>query len=125
LCLDVTNSLDLILARASENSSELVDCLKLSNVHFAYRSENCSTCLWIADCKNCSNCIGCIGIENKEYYILNTSVDREEFERVYNNFNKYEKDIKNRFDSLYKKYNFPLKNTSSEDCIGDNLISSK
>jgi hypothetical protein len=72
------------------------DCQWLPNSEFCYEDINCYRCyktfysrdcfdcrdiFFSSDCRNCSNCIGCAGLRNKQNYIFNKPVSKEEFMR--------------------------------------------
>lgn len=72
---------DCIYVKKSElclSSADLMQCSKV--IH----SINCSNCIdsaFLYDCRNCQNCLFSWNLRNKNYYIFNEPVSKEEFAR--------------------------------------------
>ncbi|MFH0838255.1 MAG: hypothetical protein V1880_03240 [Patescibacteria group bacterium] len=60
---------------------ECVECVGLYNSIFCKDSNHSSNLAFCVDCDGCKNCIGCFGLKNKEYYVFNQKVSREQFEK--------------------------------------------
>lgn len=54
------------------NSINLVDCV------------NVSDSLYLFGCYNCHHCIWCVDIQNQSYMVLNKKVQKEEWDKIYN-----------------------------------------
>ena len=75
------SSSDSYRTRKSELVCECVDCVQCYNCLFAQDCENCSDSWFIKNCIGCRNCLMCSNLRNKEYYVENKPVSKEEFER--------------------------------------------
>lgn len=126
------------------NSKDAVDGVRIDDTSNCYDSYNIHDCygiafsnnvsdaklsMYITDCKNVSDCIGCIWLENKNHYILNKPVTKEEFQSTWSNILS----SSNYRQEFLKKYNelltiFPRRALIiewSEDAYGDEIFNSK
>lgn len=76
------NCSDCFRVRRSELCYECVDCVRCYASSFLQDCDNCTESLFLKNCTGCSHCILCSNLKNKEYYIENKPVSKEEFERV-------------------------------------------
>jgi len=72
------------------------DVLMVDKSYKVFSSQYCEECrnVWFSrDLVGCSDCIGCINLKNKQYYIFNKQVTKEEFEKFLEelNLDSYEK----------------------------------
>ncbi|MFH0806742.1 MAG: hypothetical protein V1885_03405 [Candidatus Brennerbacteria bacterium] len=122
-----------------------LDCHWLLNSEFCYAAINCHRCYkafysqdcfdcqdtyFSYDCRNCTNILGCAGLRNKQNYIFNKPVSKEEFAkfleenplssaknvaRLAAEARKIGSGIPRRFSAVFKSVN----------CSGNNLVESK
>jgi hypothetical protein len=60
-------------------SSDLVQC---TQVHWSRSCANCIDSAFLYDCRNCQNCLFSWNLRNKNYYVFNQPVSKEEFLRL-------------------------------------------
>lgn len=77
---DCKNCVDNLFLDKSQFCYQCIDLIKCYQCAFSQQCSNSSECYFCYDCNNCNNCIGCWNLRNKEYYILNKKVSKEEFE---------------------------------------------
>ncbi len=76
---------DSLFIRNCEACFASVDSVGCSKLFFG---QNCSQCIdsaFLFDCKNCQNCLLSYNLRNKNYYVLNKQVSKEEFEATRKN----------------------------------------
>lgn len=59
------------------------ECLNVWNSYECVMSQeltNCHNCYFCYQCRGCKDCIGCSNLANKQYYIFNKKVSKEEYE---------------------------------------------
>jgi len=81
------------------------------------------------DCKGCKNCFLCTGLRNKEFFILNKQVPKEEYEKMVENF-RYsytkQKEAWGEFTKLKLKVPHKFAHiVHSENCTGDYIYNCK
>lgn len=74
------NCMDSFLCFQSELLYDCVDCKNCYNCVSCHNCINCQDSFFLEDCHNCNHCIGCKNLRNKEYYLWNKPVTKEEFE---------------------------------------------
>ncbi|MFC1749378.1 hypothetical protein ACFL2V_11295 [Pseudomonadota bacterium] len=112
-----------------EKCYECIECINLYNSIFCKDSENGSDLAFCTDCDGCKNCIGCFGLRNKEYYIFNKQVSKEEYEKI----NKEMRASSNSLLEMREKMKehvlkYPqraLQMVNTESCTGNYLINSR
>ncbi len=75
-----------------DNGEKLYECIDSDNCYnsaYLQNSESCSDSYFLENCVSCKNCLGCKNLRNKEYYIFNKPHSKEEYERL---FAEYELD---------------------------------
>ena len=77
-----TNCMDCLGIVDCELCYECINCSDSYNLRYSKRSVNCSDSFFLYDCRNCKNCICCVNLTNKDYYIFNKKVSKEEFEKM-------------------------------------------
>ncbi|MFA6917580.1 MAG: hypothetical protein WC285_01955 [Candidatus Gracilibacteria bacterium] len=125
------NLVDNDSVRDSELCYGLLDCQKCYNCFVLKDCSNCHDSYFSFDCKGCANIAFCSNLRNKDYYIFNKSVSKEEFEKFteefkkgsYQNFQKYTKDFKEKV--IGKAIHKLDHNLNTENCTGDYLLNSK
>ena len=80
-CLDAT------YAFSSELSYEVLDVNKCFKVFYSQGCEDSHDIYFSRDLSGCSYCIGCINLRNRNHYIFNQPVSKEEYEKKLVEFN--------------------------------------
>jgi uncharacterized protein YbaR (Trm112 family) len=83
------NCFDNLFLDKSELCYENVDCGENFRAFFCQNCHNVSDCYFCFDCRGCHNCIGCYNLRNREYYVNNKPVTKEEFEDIKMSFGSY------------------------------------
>ena len=103
---------------------------KLNNCFKCFFSDFCSdsaNCYFCSDCKNCKNCIWCVGLNNKEYYVYNKKVSKEEFQKIKEDLNKWNYKIYKQLEANFlnlklSKIHRNVKKINSNNCTWDWLL---
>lgn len=80
---EVDTSSDVFEAEFCAGMSNCYDadsCFNCSDCNFIKNSTQCEESEYLLNCFNCKNCFGCSYLENKQYYLLNKQLSREEYE---------------------------------------------
>jgi len=80
---DGKNVIDSTFCTESELIYFGMDLTRCYHCFYAKNSVNCRDCFGIEECENCSHCIGCYGLKNKEYYVFNAPVPKQEFQNIW------------------------------------------
>jgi len=136
---------DCLYGKFISRCKDCVDCLAVYACQNCYQGagsddcygckffthcRNCSDGLMIEECSGCRNCIACFGLKMKEYCILNKQYDREEYEKIAEDF-KYltpEKieDLKQRLNKLKETLPHVASHIyASENCSGESVYNCK
>jgi hypothetical protein len=75
-CKEVIESL---WTKKSENSAYLIDCESCYGTLFAQDSGSCIDSMFIYDCHNCQDCILSTNLRDKQFYIRNIRLSKEEY----------------------------------------------
>lgn len=105
-----------------------IDCVQCYRCSFAQDSENCSDCVFIKNCIGCKHCLMCSNLRNKEHYVENKPVSKEQFEKFRALLSSASslQSAKERFEKL--KLEYPQKymhGVQNEDVTGDYLTNCK
>lgn len=73
---------DCLFTKNSEQCYASIDCVKCNLTHFSEKCSDCFDSIFLFDCRNCQNCLFCTNLRNKNYYIFNKQVSKEEFEKT-------------------------------------------
>jgi len=111
-CYYITNGIkcnDCVDCLALVNSEVCYECVRIRdcyNLKYSLRCTNCSDSYFLFDCRGCKNCIGCANLVNKEFYIFNEKVSKEEFEKKKKELESVEgvKTFREEFDKFQLKY---------------------
>ena len=125
------NSIDCYAVQKVDNCSYNIDCDTNYNCHFVVKSQKCIDSYFLYDCSNCQNCCLSYNLHNKQYYLKNIKLSKEEYEKevlslllnTYSGFKKAQKD----FDDILKNkaiYRF-AQIYSSQNATGDYIGNSK
>ena len=125
------NLVDNDSARECELCYGLLDSQKCYNAVVLKDCSNCHDAYFSFDCKGCANIAFCSNLRNKNYYIFNKPVSKEEFGKFTqefkqgscSNFQKYTKDFKEKV--LAKAIHKLDHNLNAENCTGDYILNSK
>jgi len=115
------------------NNCELCyDSYKLESCYkcfFSYFCSDSTDCIFCYDCHWCKDCIWCVNLYNKQYYVFNKQLSKDEYQKYISNLNlgDYEtlKDFKEKFlkfklSNIHR--NIRIKNCTN--CEWDNLLNS-
>lgn len=105
-----------------------IDCVECYNSAFLKDCANCSDSVFLQNCIGCKNCLMCSNLRNKEYYVENKKVTKEEFDKFKSMLSSNEKlqSAMQRFNKL--KLEYPQKymhGVHNEDVVGDYLTNCK
>ena len=114
--------------RKGELCYECIDCIGCYGSAFLQDCDNCRDSYFLRNCIGCSNCLMCSNLRNKEYYVQNKQVSKEEFEKARASLRSFAtlEAAKQRFATLQVEY--PQKymhGTQNENCTGDYLTQCK
>lgn len=120
--------MDCYRIRSGQLNFECVDCVNCYNSYFLQDCQNCTDSYFLKNCIGCKNCIMCSNLRNKEYYINNQPVSKEEFEKYKEGMKSraYIKQMREHFEKF--KLQFPEKymhGVQNENVTGDYLTSCK
>lgn len=76
------NSMDCYRTRSCELMYECIDCVNCYNCCYCQDSSNCSDSYFLKNCIGCKKCIMSSNLKNKEYYVKNKKVSKEEYEKT-------------------------------------------
>jgi len=104
------------------------ECINLNNCYnckYCQDSDNCSDCYFSSDLRGCKFCFGCHGIAQKEYYIFNKKVSKEEWHKKVQELILTPSVIEHmKENSLKTRLKVPQRNLRNIQClnsVGDNL----
>lgn len=60
--------------------AECIDCVGCYMSDYCQDCKDCSECQHCLDCYSCKNCFGCVGLYQKQYYLFNKQLTKEEYE---------------------------------------------
>ena len=114
--------------RKSELCYECVDCVKCYGSAYLQDCDNCADSVFLKNCTGCKNCLMCSNIKNKEYWVENKPVGKEEFGKLRAMLGSHSavESARGRFEKL--KLEFPQKymhGVQNEDVEGDYLVNCK
>lgn len=123
-----TDCSDCHRVRRSELTVHSIDCAQCYNCAFLQDSSNCRDSMFLKNCTGCKSCIMCSNLNNKEYFIENKQVSKEDFEHIRDSLNSREaiQSAGKHFDTLVLQYpQKAMRGFQTEDCTGDYLLTSK
>ncbi|MBT6068173.1 hypothetical protein HOG48_00280 [Candidatus Peregrinibacteria bacterium] len=109
---------------------ESTDCINGYMLSYCHHCSNCSECSYCADCFGCTNCFGCIGLHQKQYYLFNEKLSKEEYERKISELDLSNPAVMNMVAQKLQEVqsttvNLGIHQTMTENCIGNNLSEAK
>lgn len=121
------NCVDCDHTHDNELLYECLDCRNCYNGNFLQDCEQCTDCEYCFDCRGCRNCFGCVGLRQKEFYIFNEPVPREEYaSRVLEWKRKGQRAISEKFEQLKEKIpRLFSRQINVEEVRGDYIKNSK
>ena len=122
------NCVDCFRTRKSELCYECVDSVKCYGSAYLQDCDNCSDSMFLKSCTGCKHCLMCSNMQNKEYFVENKQVSKEEFEKFRAMLGSYSalQSAQQRFDKL--KLEYPQKylhGIQNENVTGDYLVNCK
>ncbi len=120
--------MDCLRLRKSELCYGCIDSLKCYNCAFVQDCENCSDSMYLKNCIGCKHCLMSSNLRNKEYYVENKKVSKEDFEKIKAMLTASSKleGARGRFEKL--KLEYPQKymhGVQNENVLGDYLTNCK
>lgn len=108
------------------------ECFSISdsyNCQYLTFSQNCSDCFFSSNLRGCKNCILCTNLSQKEYYVRNQEVSREEYEKVAASFRgshaAFESMRQELMDLRGRSIQRYANIVNSENCTGDYIENSR
>ncbi len=74
------DSLDLSFSHQTELSYESDDCYNCYQLVYSKVCYDSRNSYFLYDCRGCSDCIGCVNLRNRQYYVFNKPLSKEEYE---------------------------------------------
>ncbi len=124
---------DCMYSRGINNSRDCVDCLRVDRCELCYEGtdlmgcyntiystdcSDCSDCSFSTNLRGCKNCVGCHGLVQKEYYVFNKPVSKEEYEQMKLSVEEIREKNKKIYLETPKRY---LREIQCENCLGDHI----
>lgn len=129
LCINNRSVADCTSVEHSELAIECIDSDNLYSCAYNQQCRNCMNTYLSFDCTGCKYVFGCTGLRNKEYYIFNKPVTKEEWERtvpeLLGNHSKLQAALAKAYDvslPVPRLYNAIF---NSENCTGNYVWNSK
>jgi len=124
------NSFDNFWLLSGEFCYEDIYCKHCYKTFFSKNCYDSRDTYFSFDCRNCSNVIGCVGLRNKQFYIYNKAVTKEEFEDFLKNNPFSSRKALSKIQSQSSKvwYSIPHRFSTilkSVNIIGNNITESK
>lgn len=126
-CEDVV---DCFRADKCELCYECIDCSNCYGSAYLQNCDNCSSSYFLRNCIGCTDCFGCVNLRNKQYYILNEKVSKDEYFKRIESLKLHTssglKGIRPEFVRFAAR--FPQKNlqgVQNENVVGDYLTNCK
>ena len=73
-CLDCTD------IDKCERCYECTNCDQCFQTFYSQLCQQCNDSAFLFDCRSCRNCFGCVGLRQKEYYMFNQALTKEEYQ---------------------------------------------
>jgi len=130
LLVENSNAVDCLWCTNSELLYECIDCRDCYNLRYGQNCSNCNESAFILNGRNLNNCLFCVNLQNKQYFLYNKPVTKEEYENKLNeikgSYSKYHEAIL-QFEEFKKQYPIRRANNflSCENVTGDNIFNSK
>lgn len=120
-----TNLYDCLDCLTCENCYENIGCTSNYGCQFAVNSKNCVSSQYLFDCQNCTDCFMSSNLRNKQYYIRNQQVSKEEYAKFMEGLKlgvispaQLEKEFYELYENSIHRY---ANNINAVDSTGDNL----
>ncbi len=81
-----------------------IDCSHCFNALFLQNCRNCSDSFFLKNCIGCRNCFGCVNLRNKEYYYLNESFSKSEYEQKIEKLNLSRRSRLYDLEDMFRRY---------------------
>jgi len=120
--------MDCFRIRKGELLYGCIDCVDCYSCKFVQDSSNCSDSAFLKNCIGCKHCLMCSNLNDKEYFVENKKVSKEEFNEALKALESFEgiKKARDRFEKI--KLEYPQKymhGVHNEDVVGDYVTNSK
>ena len=123
------DSVDNLMSEKNELCYETVNCNKCYHTLYSKDCKDCNNVYFSKNCVGCQNCFGCANLKNKEYFIWNEPVSKEDFELF---VKKHTKSVQALADMKEKAIEFWLKfpnkymhGIRNSNVTGDYILNSK
>ena len=109
--------------------AECIDCVGCYMSDYCQDCKDCSECQHCLDCYSCKNCFGCVGLYQKQYYLFNKQLTKEEYESRLMQIDLLSSEhrtlIQKQLDDLKLKTPIPaLHQNLTENCTWDHITES-
>lgn len=79
-------------------------CLRGYNLQFCDNCQGCSDSFYLKNCIGCKNCFGCHNLINKEYYLFNKKLTKEEYNSEIKKLNLGSYSVRNKVEKFLIKH---------------------
>lgn len=120
------NTLDGMNLKECDLCYEVTDCINCFGSAYCTSCTDCSNCMYSENLVNCKYCFGCSNLTNKQYYIWNKEVGKEnyqrEVEKLVSDKQLLTTFLKNQQENQFHK---DIQGTQNHNCSGNFLSYSK
>ncbi|MBI4407484.1 MAG: hypothetical protein HY565_03215 [Candidatus Kerfeldbacteria bacterium] len=123
------DTVDALSVFSTELCYEAVASERCYDCRYVVNSRDCRDCIMIDECQACTDCIGCFGLHNKQYYVFNQYVGKEEYEKILTSYQPLTTaklaELRSQFEGL--RQTLPRRAShiyASEHCSGDLILNS-
>ncbi len=120
--------MDCYRMRKSELCYGCIDCEECYNSAFLQDCSHCSDSMFLQNCVGCKNCLFSSNLVNKEYYVENKKVSKEEFARIRKMLTSHTAVTRARRTFEKFRLKFPYKfmhGLQNDHVVGDYMTNSK
>ena len=75
------DSIDNLMGNEIELCYETINCNKSYKTFYSIDCESCSDVWFSKNCTGCNNCFGCVNQRNKNYYMFNQPMSKEDYDK--------------------------------------------
>ena len=104
-------------------SEKLYECIDVNNCYNSAYLQNCQQCsdsYFLENCRNLQNCLGCKNLKNKKYHIFNKSYSKEEYERIFAEYNLHSYSGVQKFRKKFEEFKLTLPFKFAEQRLCEN-----
>ena len=99
---DCKDCWDSIFIKKCEFCFSSSDCTSCHETHYSQECTNCIGSSLLYDCRNCQNCMFSYNLRDKNYYVFNKKVSKEEYEKIKTEIFASEETLKKNLE-IYKE----------------------